>query len=123
MNELIELCQHCGHEFPAGSDYCPNCGFKRQEINDFPSVTEEPFKMSRASLIAGIFSLLLLFIPFVSLVDPIPIIIAFVTGLSGSIKESKKWMAILGMLLALISAVIYVVSLIFVSNSQVPLLY
>jgi len=144
MAESKIYCPHCGQVNDYKSTFCSNCGANIQNVQpkSVPTqtqiytpppqhtttyvVSQPPPPQSNgaavASLVTGLIGFILQFIPFVNIVSPVLLIIAFITGIIGLTKPTGKGMAIAGLILSLIDVIIFILFFIFLSALFLPFL-
>lgn len=108
----MKNCPKCGVELADDVTFCTECGEKLIEVEAAPEaevVAETPVEApkSKVSLILGIVSLVLTFVPIIGFVYPITAIVGLVFG----VKETKAGGKKVGLILNIVALVIFALSI------------
>ena len=144
-------CPHCGGVIKKSDTFCNNCGasisvaqkpvqptptpipptqqvvYTQQPLAPATQVVVTPIRQSNgaavASLVTAIIGFVLQFIPFVSIVSPVLLLVAFITGIIGVTRKHQRGMAIAGLIISLVDVAIFIVIMILFSWLFLPFFY
>ncbi|MHA1211854.1 MAG: zinc-ribbon domain-containing protein [Candidatus Heimdallarchaeota archaeon] len=134
-------CSHCGSGNDPGTKFCVSCGAsidskpQQQPVQQPQPVHQQqpvvsvavlpPQRQSNGaavtSLITGIIGFIIAWIPFVSIISPILLLTALITGIIGVTKPTGKGMAIAGIVLSVMAGIAFTMVLVFLSYFFIPI--
>jgi hypothetical protein len=133
IDKSVTICDVCGNAIESVDDSSPNVVIIREQPTYlrqpppqqayYQPVYRNQNPLGQASLITSIVGIVLVFLPYLTVLSPLCFLAGLITGIIGISKENDKGFAISGLVISIIGILMSIFFIVFVFWIFIPFIY